>query len=147
VAEWLKAADCGLGYTKPKFAAHTSNCMMKTRLIRGILNSKADGNPELKSSTFERRDFIPSICIIDEEKVQTTNIYIINGNENYSSKKSVLIRVRWFESIPAHQITGIEPVIFCCNKHIFCEKLLPNIYRNDIINLTKMEGDIYGIFN
>ena len=25
------------------------------------------------------------------------------GSENYSSKKSVLERVRWFESIPAHQ--------------------------------------------
>jgi len=25
-----------------------------------------------------------------------------DGSENYSSKKSVLIRVRWFESIPVH---------------------------------------------
>ena len=48
VAEWLKAADCGLWYQIPKIAAHTSDCMMNTGLIRGILNSKADGNPELE---------------------------------------------------------------------------------------------------
>ena len=38
VAEWLKAADCGLWYQIPKIAAHTSDCMMKTGLIRGTLN-------------------------------------------------------------------------------------------------------------
>ena len=37
----------------------------------------------------------------DKEKVQTTNIKN-NGSENYSGKKSVLIRVRRFESFPAH---------------------------------------------
>ena len=32
----------------------------------------------------------------------------INGSENYSCKKSVLIRVRWFESIPVHQVKILE---------------------------------------
>jgi len=33
--------------SKAEIAAHTSDCMMKTRLIRGSLNSTADDNPEL----------------------------------------------------------------------------------------------------
>ena len=33
--------------SKPKLAAHISDYVMNTGLIRGNLNSKADGNPEL----------------------------------------------------------------------------------------------------
>lgn len=36
-----------LVYQKPKLAAHISDYMMNTGLIRGTLNSKADDNPEL----------------------------------------------------------------------------------------------------
>ena len=34
--------------SKPKLAAHISDYVMNTGLIRGNLNSKADGNPELE---------------------------------------------------------------------------------------------------
>ena len=40
MAEWLKAADCGLWFkSKPKLAAPISDNRMNTGLIRGTLNS------------------------------------------------------------------------------------------------------------
>ena len=103
MAEWLKAADCGLWFfeTKPKLAAHISDYMMNIGLIRGNLNRKADGNPELGKKFLSVETLYLISSLEDKEKVQTTNI-INYGSENYSSKKSVLIRVRRFESFPAH---------------------------------------------
>ena len=77
---------------------------MITRLIRGSLNSQADDNPELGSNS-ECRDFIPGILKKIKRKSRLQTFY---GSENYSSKKSVLERVRWFESIPAHQNTSFD---------------------------------------
>ena len=34
---------------KSEIAAHASDCVVKTRLIRGSLNRYADDNPELKN--------------------------------------------------------------------------------------------------
>ena len=48
------------GFQKPKLAAHISDYMMITGLIRGNLNRQADGNPELGINS-ECRDFIPGI--------------------------------------------------------------------------------------
>ena len=79
MAEWLKAADCGLWFfeTKPKLAAHISDYMMNIGLIRGNLNRKADGNPELgkKFPSVETLYLISSLE--DKEKVQTTNMYMV----------------------------------------------------------------------
>ena len=83
---------------------------MKTRLIRGSLNRRqADDNPELEKK-FSSVETLYLVSNLDKEKVQTTNI--LNGSENYSSKKSVLIRVRWFESIPAHQKSIAKAMLF-----------------------------------
>ena len=87
--------------TKPKLAAHISDYMMNIGLIRGNLNRKADGNPELGKKFLSVETLYLISSLEDKEKVQTTNI-INYGSENYSSKKSVLIRVRRFESFPAH---------------------------------------------
>ena len=38
-------------------------------------------------------------------------LFQVFGSENYSSKKSVLVRVRWFESISAHQ-KQVERLVF-----------------------------------
>ena len=57
----------------------------------------------------------------DKEKVQTTNIKN-NGSENYSGKKSVLIRVRRFESFPVHHIkTGVTAPFFVINLICFSQ--------------------------
>ena len=62
---------------------------MNIRLIRGNLNRKADGNPELGKRFPSVETLYPISSQEDKEKVQTTNME--HGSENYSSKKSVLI--------------------------------------------------------
>ena len=79
MAEWLKAADCGLWFfeTKPKLAAHISDYMMNIGLIRGNLNRKADGNPELGKKFLSVETLYLISSLEDKEKVQTTNIILI----------------------------------------------------------------------
>ena len=60
--------------SKPKIAAHTSDCMMNTGLIRGTLNRWCWWQSRARKEIFECRDFIPGILKKDKEKVQTTNI-------------------------------------------------------------------------
>ena len=55
----------------------------------GSLTVTADGNPELEKYFSSVETLYLVSLIKDKEKVQTTNI--LNGSENYSSKKSVLI--------------------------------------------------------
>ena len=64
------------GYPTPKLAAHISDYMMNTGLIRGNLNRKADGNPELEKK-FLSVETLYLASYIDEEKVQTTNTNVV----------------------------------------------------------------------
>ena len=63
------------GYPTPKLAAHISDYMMNTGLIRGNLNRKADGNPELekKFSSVETL-YLASEKMKRKSRLQTQNV-------------------------------------------------------------------------